>query len=103
MACWCTTNDKDKTQAIIDAEARITDLTAHIEDLTAQSSRLNQEIKQLQEEVAKNVASLDTATALRKKQLAEFNSEEKEMIQCVKSPEAAIIVLSKHHPAALLD
>jgi len=98
MACWCTTNDKDKTQAIIDAEARITDLTAHIEDLTAQSSRLNQEIKQLQEEVAKNVASLDTATALRKKQLAEFNSEEKEMIQCVQSLKAAIIVLSKHHP-----
>jgi len=103
MACWCTTNDKDKTQAIIDAEARITDLTAHIEDLTAQSSRLNQEIKQLNEEVAKNSASLDTATALRTKQLAEFTSEEKEMIQCVQSLKAAIVVLSKHHPTALLD
>jgi peptidoglycan hydrolase CwlO-like protein len=99
MACWCTTNDKDKSQAIIDAEARITDLTAQIEDLTAQSSRLNQEIKQLEEEVAKNVASLDTATALRTKQLAEFNSEEKEMIQCVQSLKAAIVILSKHHPA----
>merc|ERR1719238_1246556 len=103
VACWCTTNDKDKTQAIIDAEARITDLTAHIEDLTAQSSRLNQEIKQLNEEVAKNSASLDTATALRTKQLAEFTSEEKEMIQCVQSLKAAIVVLSKHHPTALLD
>merc|ERR1719316_647534 len=37
MACWCETNDKEKTKAIADAEARISDLTTRIEELTAQS------------------------------------------------------------------
>ena len=27
MACWCETNDKEKTKSIADAEARISDLT----------------------------------------------------------------------------
>merc|ERR1719217_236215 len=40
MACWCETNDKEKTKAIADAEARIEDLTAEIEAKTAASARL---------------------------------------------------------------
>jgi len=38
MACWCETNDKEKTKSIADAEARIEDLTTKIEELTAASS-----------------------------------------------------------------
>merc|ERR1712028_175743 len=34
MACWCETNDKEKTKSIADAEARISDLTTKIEELT---------------------------------------------------------------------
>ena len=45
VACWCETNDKEKTAAIAEAEARITDLTSTIEEKTATSSRLNTEIK----------------------------------------------------------
>merc|ERR1719502_1157233 len=33
MACWCETNDKEKTKSIADAEARINDLTTEIEEL----------------------------------------------------------------------
>ena len=54
VACWCETNDKEKTDAISDAEARITDLTSTIEELTATSARLNTEIKNLEAEIAKN-------------------------------------------------
>merc|ERR1719504_228343 len=43
MACWCETNDKEKTKSIADAEARISDLTTKIEELTASSARLNTE------------------------------------------------------------
>merc|ERR1719449_378728 len=39
MACWCETNDKEKTKSIADAEARISDLTTKIEELTANSAR----------------------------------------------------------------
>merc|ERR1719405_46348 len=34
MACWCETNDQEKTKSIADAEARISDLTTKIEELT---------------------------------------------------------------------
>merc|ERR1719407_272877 len=50
MACWCETNDKEKTKSIADAEARISDLTTKIEELTASSARLNTEIKNLEKD-----------------------------------------------------
>jgi len=103
LACWCETNDKEKTKAIADAEAHIEDLTAQIEELSATSARLNTEIKNLEAEVKENQDALDTATALRTKQLAEFNAEEKDALQSIKALKNAIIVLSKHHPGSLLQ
>jgi len=103
MACWCETNDKEKTKAIADAEARIEDLTTMIEELTASSARLNTEIKNLEGEVAKNQEALDKATALRQKQLAEFNAEEKDALEAISALKAAIVVLSKHHGGSALQ
>merc|ERR1711939_1016409 len=80
MACWCETNDKEKTKSIADAEARISDLTTKIEELTASSARLNTEIKNLNKEVAENQDALDKATSIRQKQLSEFNGEEKDLL-----------------------
>merc|ERR1719503_225739 len=97
LACWCETNDKEKTKAISDAETHITDLTTKIEELTATSSRLNTEIKNLEKEVAKNQEALDAATAIREKELAEFNGEEKDALQSIAALKSAITVLSKHH------
>merc|ERR1719399_1584605 len=97
ITCWCETNDKDKTTSISDAEGRITDLTATIEELTASSARLNTEIKNLASEIAKNQAALDKATELRKKELAEFNAEEKDVLQSIGALKSAVTVLGKHH------
>jgi phage host-nuclease inhibitor protein Gam len=97
VACWCETNDKEKTAAIADAEAHITDLTSTIEELTATSAKLNTEIKNLEAEIAKNQEALDKATAMRQKELAEFNEEEKDMLQSIGALKSAIIVLSKHN------
>merc|ERR1719194_236560 len=103
MGCWRETNDKEKTKSIADAESRIADLTAAIEEGTAQSAKLNTEIANLQKEIAKNGQALDTATALRTKQLAEFNEEEKDMLMSISSLKSAVIALSKHHEAMLQD
>lgn len=103
MACWCETNDKEKTKAIADAEARIEDLTSQIEELSATSARLNTEIKNLEKEVEANQKALDQATAIRTKELAEFNEEEKDMLSSISALKAAITVLSKHHGEALLQ
>merc|ERR1719420_1103104 len=97
MQCWCTTNDKEKTKAIADAETRIADLTTSVEELTATSARLGTEIKNLEKEVAANQAALDQATAIREKQLAEFNSEEKDLLESISALKAAVVVLSKHN------
>merc|ERR1719343_545376 len=35
MACWCESNDKEKTKAIAEAETRIAELTTKIEGFTA--------------------------------------------------------------------
>eukprot|EP00420_Gonyaulax_spinifera_P031190 CAMPEP_0197869570 /NCGR_PEP_ID=MMETSP1439-20131203/433_1 /TAXON_ID=66791 /ORGANISM="Gonyaulax spinifera, Strain CCMP409" /LENGTH=337 /DNA_ID=CAMNT_0043488405 /DNA_START=58 /DNA_END=1067 /DNA_ORIENTATION=- len=103
MACWCETNDKEKTKAIADAEAKISDLTTKIEELTASSARLNTEINNLEKEVASNQAALDKATAIREKQLAEFNAEEKDLLESISALKAAVTVLSKHHGGALVQ
>lgn len=102
MGCWCETNDKAKTKAIADGEREINRLVTAIEELTGESARLNVEIPNLEKEVAKNSDALDKATALRKKELAEFNAAEKEMLGTASSLKSAVIVLSKHHEAASL-
>jgi len=103
LACWCETNDKGKTKSIADAETRINDLTTQIEELSAASSRLNTEIKNLDKEVAENQAALDSATAIRQKELAEFNAEEKDLLQSIDALKNAIQVMSKHNSAAFLQ
>merc|ERR1719215_440758 len=103
LACWCETNDKEKTKSIAGAEAKIEDLTTKIEELTAASARLGTEIKNLESEVAKNQEALDKATAIREKQLAEFNAEEKDTLESISSLKAAVTVLSKHQGGAFLQ
>ena len=93
MACWCETNDKEKTKSIADAEAKIEDLTTKIEEYTAASARLGTEIKNLEKEVAANQEALDKATAIREKQLAEFNAEEKDLLQSISALKSAVVVL----------
>jgi len=96
-ACWCETNDREKTKTIADAEARIEDLTSKIEGFAALSSRLNTEIANLQKELKANQGALDTAGALRTKQLKEFNSEEKDLLGSISSLKAATVTLDKHN------
>merc|ERR1719262_12251 len=48
LSCWCETNDKEKSKAIADAEAKIKALNIAIEELTAASTRLQAEIQQLE-------------------------------------------------------
>mmetsp|Transcript_72270 Transcript_72270/g.233859 ORF Transcript_72270/g.233859 Transcript_72270/m.233859 type:complete len:574 (-) Transcript_72270:161-1882(-) len=102
LACWCETNDKEKTKSISDAEAKLEQLTVKIEEHTAKSSKLVVEIDNLDSEVAKDQKSLDEATALRKQQLAEFNAEETETLESIASLKAAVSVLSKHQGGASL-
>jgi len=57
----------------------------------------------LEKEVAENQEALDQATAIREKELAEFNAEEKESLEAISALKSAVTVLSKHHDSALLQ
>jgi len=104
LQCWCKVNNKDKEQAIKDAQAREDELITLIETSAADSARLQEEIKNHKEDLAKSKQSLDTATSLRDKQAAEFHGEEKDMIQSITALDSAIVVLSRHFQGtALLD
>jgi chromosome segregation ATPase len=103
MDCWCTTNDKAKTTAIADGESTIAELTAAIQSYTALSAKLNSEIENLEKELAANTDALDKATAVRKKELAEFNAEEKSSLQTISSLKGAVGALAKHHDASFLQ
>merc|ERR1719326_1800832 len=101
LACWCTTNDREKTKAIKDAEEKIDSLHTRIAELTALSARLTEEIENLDKDIEGYQAALDQATAIRKKELAEFKAEEKDMLEAITALKAAIEVLSKHHTSFL--
>jgi hypothetical protein len=102
LACWCTTNDQEKTKAIADAEAKIDDLEDKIKEYTATSARLAQEIETLEEEVATETAALAKATKLREEQIAEFEAEEKDLLESIAALTAAVDVLSNHQGSASL-
>merc|ERR1719160_1264946 len=89
FACWCTTNDKEKTKSIADGEQAVQDLTAAIEGFTALSAKLVSEVANLEEEIAKNTGALESATAMRRKEVAEFNAEEKSSLQTISSLKGA--------------
>jgi len=100
LACWCETNDKAKTKAIADAEARIKDLETKIEELTATSARLNTEIDGLNKEIAANEKALADATKMREQQLKDFNAEEADALNSIELLGAAVETLGAHHGAS---
>merc|ERR1719238_14548 len=101
IACWCETNEKEKTKSIAEAKEKIEALTLKIEELTAASARLTTEIKNLENEVAKDQQGTDQAMAIRAKELAEFNQSEKDLLASIKALDSAIVVLSKHQASLL--
>lgn len=100
MACWCITNKKEKTKSVDDATNRVSDLQTSIEEKTSKSARLGIEITNLNKEVGEDQNALATATALRQKQLKEFNKDEKDLLGSIGSLKNAVTVLSKNNGAA---
>jgi len=99
FAAWCEENDKEKTKAIADAEAKLIQLEETINKAAAKIETSKVEIGALEKEIAENQKSLEQATTMREKASAEFTEEEKEMLESIRALEAAIMVLSKHHSA----
>jgi hypothetical protein len=103
MNCWCETYDKEKTAAILAAEESIATLKALSAEQGAAAAKYTSQISVLDSQLAQSETALAQATEQRKKSLAEFNEEEKDLLASITSVKDAIISLEKHHSAALLQ
>lgn len=90
MQCWCKTNGDEKTKSIEEAQTKIKALEARMDELTATSSRLATEIAVAEEEVSNNEKALQSAQALREKQVTEFKSDFKDLTESVTSVDKAL-------------
>jgi len=103
MVCWCETNEKEKTKAIADAEAKIADLEAEIEERSASSGGAMAEIANLKKQIAEDTAALKKAVAIREKGLGDFRDEETDLVQTITNLRNAVAVLAKHNGGSLLQ
>jgi len=101
MVCWCETNEKEKTKAIADANAKDLELTAEIEERSARHGVLSTEMDQTKKEIAQETQALSEATGIREKEAGEFRDNEKDMVQAITNLKNAVQVLSKHHGGSL--
>merc|ERR1719440_1592649 len=101
LKCWCDTNGAGKTQAVQDQKDKIDELNSLIEGSTAKKAELTTEIDQLKKDVAQAQQALKEATEIRKKEAAEFHTEETELLKSVTLLKGAIVALSKHHAGLL--
>merc|ERR1719392_228797 len=81
--CWCTTNDATKTKEIKDAEEHIKLLGLQIDEWTAFSGELSVQISGHYKDMKGLKENLAKATAIRKKELAEFNAHEQELLDTI--------------------
>eukprot|EP00429_Kryptoperidinium_foliaceum_P084576 CAMPEP_0176211616 /NCGR_PEP_ID=MMETSP0121_2-20121125/14743_1 /TAXON_ID=160619 /ORGANISM="Kryptoperidinium foliaceum, Strain CCMP 1326" /LENGTH=737 /DNA_ID=CAMNT_0017550669 /DNA_START=65 /DNA_END=2280 /DNA_ORIENTATION=+ len=101
MVCWCQTGNKEKTQAIADADASISQLEAETAERSGRGAELATKVDALKVELAQQKASLKQARDLREKEHADFNSAEKDMD--VAMLRNAIVVLGRHRSEAFLQ
>merc|ERR1719281_2091675 len=98
LACWCTTNEKEKTQAIEMGEAREAELEAFLGEAAAKMKELKAKLKATKDEINADWEALNQATALRMKEIKEFHSEETDLLAAAQACNQAVVALSKHHP-----
>jgi hypothetical protein len=103
--CWGNSIIDQKTASNAAAAARITELETYIADVKAGRIEMTDERTRLTKEIAELMADMESATALRKKEHAEFLEAEHEMEQAITALEEAIDTLeeaTKDHKEGVL-
>jgi len=90
---WCDGVREEKTTAIAKAKEQIEQLEADIQKGTTDAKVLAEEIKELEAKVAKDTAELEQATAIRKKEAADYAAEHKDLFESIDASKRAISVL----------
>jgi len=100
LACWCKTNDQEKTQAIEVGEADESRLESFLGEAAAKMAELKSKRDGSLAEVNRDVDSLEKARALRMKENKAFHGEEVNLVEAVKACDQALTVLKEYNPNA---
>jgi len=92
---FCEDRSRELGFEIKTGKAEVNDLTAAIEKETATQESLNAKIEELSGAIATDEADLKAATAIRKKEQAVFEAEEKELVDVLNTLERATGILEK--------
>lgn len=99
LDCWCKGNTDEKTKAIEAGEAKIADLKASMGEFAAKIEELREGLASTKQKLREDKKALDTATAIRMKEVNAFHGEEKDLLASIQSIKQAVVVLSKHNPS----
>jgi len=97
MACWCKTNQNQKTKALEEYESMINRLTADITAYTGASAQLTTEIKNLGIEIQKINSSMEKAENGRAEEVAAFDAEKADLVETIDALAKAVKALSGVH------
>merc|ERR1719408_1016032 len=95
FVCWGKSIINQKTDSNAAANSRIDELEAYIADLDSGRVELTSERTDLEKEIAELMSDMETATANRKKENADFEDAKKEMTQAINALKSAIDTLGK--------
>jgi hypothetical protein len=90
---WCDSTRAETTKMIARAADKIEVLTADIAKATADAEQLGEEIAELEAAVAQMESEVATATAIREKELAEYEATHTDLSESIDALERAIMVL----------
>merc|ERR1719428_391931 len=93
--CYCETNEAEKTKSVDDARARVGSLEATIKELSGSNAQLEQEVTDLKGDIEEDTKGVEDATAVRKKEAAEFSAEAADTTNSVAALDKAIPALEK--------
>jgi len=103
--CWGKSIINQKTASNAAANSRIDELEAYIADLDSGRVELTSERADLEKEIAELMSDMESATAMRKKENADFAEAEDEMTKAVTALKSAIDTLgeaTKDHKEGVL-
>jgi chromosome segregation ATPase len=95
--CWCQKVKKTATDNIATNQKREGELKDLIEDRTALSASLTAQLANLRRDLEEDIKALADATAIREKELAKFNENEKDQLVTIQALEQAIRVLKEFY------
>merc|ERR1719443_915213 len=105
FVCWGKSIINQKTASNAEAESKIDELETYIADLDSGRIELTSERTDLEKDIATLMSDMESATALRKKENADFQDAEKEMKQAISALKSAIDPLdeaTKDHKEGVL-